>query len=112
MKLKIQELIIGLFIYMFAIYIHEFGHYIVASFYGKYIDMDINIVPSINYYTEDKEEEHQILWYGIIFGFIVIFGYSLYLKHNYGYQGILLAVVFIISYIHGCMHDITRLSEL
>ena len=112
MKLKTQELVIGLFIYIFAIYIHEFGHFIVAQYYGKYIDMDIDMVPSINYYTEDKEEETQILYYGIIFGFIVVFGYALYLKSYYGNKGILLAIVFIISYINGCVHDITRLSEL
>lgn len=112
MKLKIKELVIGLFIYMLAIYVHEFGHYVVAIYYEKYIDMDINIVPAINYYTENKEEEHQILWYGIIFGFTVIFGYSLYLKYNYGNKGVLLAIVFIISYINGCAHDITRLSEI
>ena len=61
---------------------------------------------------EDKEEENQILWYGIIFGFIVIFGYSSYLKYNYGDKGVLLAVVFITSYINGCIHDINRLSEI
>lgn len=112
MKLSINELIIGLFIYFIAIYIHEFGHYIVAKFYNKFIKVNIDLVPSISYYTDDIEEERQILGYGIIFGYIIIFAYSIYLRSTYGYQGVILAIIFMINYINGCMSDIERLCEL
>jgi hypothetical protein len=112
MKIPVQELIIGLAIYIISIYIHELGHYIVASYYGKFIHIDLSLAPSVTYYTEDKEEERQILYYGIIFGFIVISGYSMYLKKNYGMKGLMLAVVFIINYLNGCVHDIDRLTSM
>lgn len=112
MKLEIKELIIGLFIYLIAIYVHEFGHYIVAKYYDKFISIDYNIVPAINYYTENKEEEIQILSYGIIFGFIIVFVYAIYLKNNYGNKGILLSIVFLISYLNGCLEDINRLITM
>ena len=108
-KLNINELLIGLLVYFLAIYLHEFGHYIVAKYYNKLIDVRGDGFPEIIYYTDDIEEETNILGYGIVIGFIIIFTYGLYLKDTYGYKGVILFIIYLIFYFIGSGYDIERL---
>lgn len=112
MKLDVIELLVGLMIYILAIYVHEFGHYVIAVYYGKLVKVNMDTVPEIVYSTNNKGEEFQILMYGIILGFIVLYVYAIHLKQSYGLNGLLLSLLFFTGYLFGCTHDLTRLHEL
>lgn len=111
-KLNVNELLIGLFIYFIAIYLHEFGHYITAKYYNKLIDIRGDGFPEIIYYTEDTNEEINILGFGIVIGFIIISVYGLYLKENYGNKGLILFIIYLISYLFGSSYDINRIINI
>jgi len=111
--MDINELVYGIVIYVFAILFHEFGHFIVAKYYGKFVNVEFDIiVPDIVYQTDNQEEEIKILMFGIIFGLIVMSIYVIHLWNKYQNNGILLGSVFMICYFIGSMSDIDRLIKI
>jgi hypothetical protein len=111
--MDVNELIYGLSVYALAILFHEFGHFLVAKYYNKFVKVEFDIiVPDIVYLTDNQEEEIQILTYGIMFGLIIMLTYGIYLQNKYHNNGLLLGSVFIICYFIGSFSDINRLIEI
>ncbi len=137
-----NELIYSILIYIFAVLVHEFGHFIVSKYYNKFIGFQFDsIIPHVIYNTEeilseegsfskgervqifeslskgerlsdDTNKEINILISGIILGLIILIIYGIYLNDKYQISGILLLIVLIISYFIGSLHDIKRLTQI
>jgi hypothetical protein len=111
--MNVNELIYGILIYILAIMFHEFGHFIVAKYFNKFIKIQFDImIPNIVYYTDNDEEETQILIFGIMSGLIILTTYGIFLQEKYKYNGVIFISILMIAYIIGSSHDIYRLIQI
>ncbi len=107
-----NELIIGILIYILSIYLHEFGHALVAIIYGKFVTVKYNLTPEVIYNTKNKDEEFNILIFGIVFGFIVIFSYGIYLENKYENKGKIYYYLLLFCYFYGCYYDVLKIMSI
>ena len=105
-----QEILIFVFIYFIAMYVHEIGHVISSMIYDKFIKLDGIMLLETVYKKSDDDIEMNILLYGIFYGYIVVIIYGYYYYKNYKKYDTFIYCS--ILYFIGCSYDIKQIIKI
>lgn len=104
--MPLSSLFITIFIFIFAIIIHELGHIITATYYNSLQSIKFTTSSiDVKYSNTMNNENNKILLVGILFGFIAIVIYSYYINIIYGVNGFVIGILLTFIYLCGCLHD-------
>ena len=105
-----QEILIFLFTYFVAMYVHEFGHVFASIIYNKFIKLDGPLLLETVYKKSESDIELNILLYGILYGYIVVIIYGYYYIKTYKKYDMFIYCSLL--YFIGCLYDIKQIIKI